>query len=188
VTTFFLIRHGAHDWLGRELVGRKAGVPLNEEGREQAQAIARQLAAVSLDAIYASPLERALETAAPLAAQTRLPVQVDESFHEIDFGRWTGRTFADLEADSLWQDWNTARATACGAGGETMASAQARALAGLGRLARKHAHGRVAVFSHGDVIKAILAHDRGLSLNDLTAIAVDPGSISEITREPQEFS
>lgn len=64
-----------------------------------------------------------------------------------------------------------------------MSSAQARALAGVERLAREHAGGRVAVFSHGDVIKAILAHDRGLSLNELATIPADPGSITEITRE-----
>lgn len=181
MTTFYLVRHGAHDWLGKELVGRRAGVFLNAAGREQAEEIARQLAASSITAIYASPLERALETAAPLAAQIRLPVQVEDAFHEIDFGRWEGRTFTELELDVAWRRWNEARATAAASGGETMAVAQSRALSGLQRLANEHRDGRVAVFTHGDVIKSLLAQISGTSLDLIHTIEVEPGSISTVT-------
>jgi broad specificity phosphatase PhoE len=182
MTTFLLIRHGAHDWLGKTLVGRNAGVPLNAEGKGQAELLAEHLGTLRIEAIYSSPSERARETAAPLARRMAQTCIIDPAFDEIDFGRWVGKTFEELQSDVEWQQWNAHRATAMGAGGERMATVQDRIVRGLDRLHRIHAGSVVAIFSHGDVIKAALCYHQSLSLDALQSIEIGPASVSILTR------
>jgi broad specificity phosphatase PhoE len=179
VTTFLLVRHAAHDWLGRGIAGRLPGVGLNGEGREQAQALVWRLAAVPMQAIYSSPQQRTRETAQPLAAHLGLEVGIDAAFDEIDFGDWTGRTFAELQAQpQAWQHWVDRRGSAQPPGGEPFAKVPQRALAGLERLRQAHPEGQVLVVSHGDVIKAALANCLGMSLDGLERFEIAPASIS----------
>src|SRR5262249_1456819 len=106
-TTFYLIRHGSNDFFAHTLVGRKPGVQLNEKGRGEAERLAAKLAGEKLQRIFSSPLERCLETAAPLAQRTGLKVETADALLEVDFGEWTGRTFVDLDAHSAeWKQWN----------------------------------------------------------------------------------
>jgi broad specificity phosphatase PhoE len=95
-TTFFLLRHAAHDRLGRVLCGRMAGVSLSEAGRSQALKLAERVSRETVTAIYSSPLERARETAAPIAARLGLEVEVAPEINEIGFGDWSGLTFDEL--------------------------------------------------------------------------------------------
>ena len=98
MTDFLLVRHAAHDWLGRGIPGRLPGVALNAQGRVQAEALAERLLAADIGAIYSSPQLRARETAAPLAARLRLQVGLAGEFDEVDFGDWTGPEFDTLYA------------------------------------------------------------------------------------------
>jgi probable phosphoglycerate mutase len=182
MTTFLLIRHGAHDWLGKTLVGRNAGVPLNAEGRLQAEMLGEVLGGLRIEAVYSSPSERARETAAPLARRLAQTCMIDPYFDEIDFGRWVGKSFEELNGDFEWQQWNAHRATATGAGGERMATVQDRVVRGIERLHRLHAGSTVAVFSHGDVIKAALCYHQSLSLDVLQSVEISPGSVSVLVR------
>jgi probable phosphoglycerate mutase len=102
LTTFLLVRHASGDHVGRRLAGRAPGAPLNDAGREEAARLASWLAPVPLAAVYSSPLERARDTAASVAAPHGLPVTVDEAFTELDFGGWTGRSVESLAGDALW--------------------------------------------------------------------------------------
>ncbi|WP_424135649.1 histidine phosphatase family protein [Roseomonas chloroacetimidivorans] len=179
-TTFFLVRHAAHDRVGSVLCGRMPAVSLGEPGRRQAAALAERLAGERIDAVYTSPLERARETAAPIAARLGLAPRVSEAMVEIDFGDWTGRTFESLEGDPDWTRWNGARATARVPGGESMAEVQARAIGGLERLRRADAEERIVVVSHCDVIKAVLASYLGLTLDGLARFDVAPASVSAV--------
>jgi broad specificity phosphatase PhoE len=180
VTTLLLVRHAAHDWLGRGIPGRLPGVGLNAEGRSQAQALAQQLADVAIDAIYSSPQQRARETVEPLSARLAMPVEVANEFDEIDFGEWTGLGFADLESGdaALWHQWVERRSTAQPPGGEAFAQVAQRAMAGLERLRDLHPRQRVLVLSHGDVIKAALACCLGMSLDKLERLDIAPASMS----------
>jgi broad specificity phosphatase PhoE len=180
VTTLLLVRHAAHDWLGRGIPGRLPGVELNAEGRSQAQALAQQLADVAIDAIYSSPQQRARETVEPLSARLAMPVEVANEFDEIDFGEWTGLGFADLESGdaALWHQWVERRSTAQPPGGEAFAQVAQRAMAGLERLRDLHPRQRVLVLSHGDVIKAALACCLGMSLDKLERFDIAPASMS----------
>src|SRR4051812_19673583 len=93
MTTFLLIRHAAHDLLGKVLAGRTADVHLNAHGKIEAERVAKQLAGLPVSAIYTGPLERAQETAWPLAERRGLATTVTAAFDEIDFGDWTARAF-----------------------------------------------------------------------------------------------
>ena len=180
MTTLLLVRHAAHDWLGRGIPGRLPGVLLNAEGRAQAQALAQWLAHTGIDAIYSSPQQRARETAAPLAARLRLPLEIAKEFDEIDFGEWTGRSFSELERDdaACWCQWVAQRSVAQPPGGEAFAQVARRAMAGLDRLRGLHPGKTVLVLSHGDVIKAAVACCLGLSLDDLERFDIEPASVS----------
>jgi probable phosphoglycerate mutase len=177
-TTMHLIRHGSHDMLGRGLAGRLAGLHLDDSGRAEADAIAADLAKLPLTALVSSPLERALETATPVAARSGLPVRIDSDLNELDFGRWTGASFEALRDDPEWHAFNRFRSSAGIPGGETMLDAQARAIRAVRRIVREHAEGEVAIFCHADIVKAILAHFLGMPLDLLRRIEVAPASRS----------
>jgi broad specificity phosphatase PhoE len=180
----WLIRHGSHDLLGRILAGRMPGIHLNEQGRREAMAVTCALRAVPLSAIYASPLERTLETAGYLAGERGSIVSIDAGFHEIDFGSWTGRTFEQLDTDPRWQEWNAHRGSAAVPGGEEMRGIQERAGQALQRLAARHSGEHVAVVSHGDVIRAVLASCLGVPLDLLHTIECDPGAVAHLKVGP----
>ncbi|HWH67867.1 MAG TPA: histidine phosphatase family protein, partial [Candidatus Sulfotelmatobacter sp.] len=96
MTIFYLIRHGENDWVGKAIAGRSPGVHLNAAGRQQAEQLAKQLAAHPIQQLFSSPLERARETAEPLARRLGLEVQIAPALTEMDFGQWTGKTLAEL--------------------------------------------------------------------------------------------
>ncbi len=179
--TVFLVRHAAHDRVDRVLCGRMPGVGLGEAGRRQAEALAQHFAGGGVSAVWTSPLQRARETAAPIAARLGLPARDSDALCEIDFGAWTGRAFDDLRDDPRWRRWNEARGSgARPPGGESMAEAQARAMAEVERARAEHPDGAVALVSHGDVIKAVLAGVLGLSLDAHARFEISPGSVSAL--------
>jgi len=98
-----LIRHGLTDVTGKRLTGWQPGFPLSEAGRRQAEELAGRLAPVPLTALYSSPLERCVETAAPLAAAKRLEVRTAEDLRDVDYGDWSGRPLAQVARTKLWR-------------------------------------------------------------------------------------
>ena len=185
MTTFLLVRHAAHDLLGKVVAGRAPGVSLNAQGRMQAAQLVARLSARDIDAIYSSPRERAQETAAPLAARRGLPVHIDEAFDEIDFGDWTGLTFEQLRGQGeQWRMWVEQKSIACPPGGEPFAQVRRRAMAGMERLAQRHPDGVVLLVSHGDVVKAVLATYLGVSLDHLERFEIAPASLSVVMTGP----
>jgi probable phosphoglycerate mutase len=180
-TTFFLVRHAAHDRLGRVLCGRMAGVSLGEIGRAQALKLAERVSRETIAAVYTSPLERARETAAPIAARLGLDLQIAPEIDEIGFGDWSGLTFDELGRDPRWASWNTARSVARPpGGGETMLEAQARAVGFVESLRDRHRDGAAALVSHSDLLKAILAYFLGLSLDFIGRFEIGPASLSTL--------
>lgn len=178
--TFLLIRHAAHVHLDRLLSGRMAGVGLSDDGRAQACRLAERLAAERIDRVVCSPLDRTHATAEPIAAAQGLTAETLDGLIELDMGDWTGRGIADLHGDQAWTEWNEQRATARIPGGETMAEAQARIVAALAALAAASPERTVAVVTHSDMIKAVVAHALGLSLNHLGRFDVGPASVTRL--------
>jgi probable phosphoglycerate mutase len=185
MTTFVLIRHASCDPVGRSIAGRRPGVHLNDLGKQQADGLADRLSRVAFAGIYSSPLERALETAAPLAVRQRLDVQVAAGFTEIDFGDWTGRTLADLDQLPDWRRFNSFRSGTRIPGGENMADVLARVLHEMDRLCERHPDSGdpVAVVSHGDVLRVLLAHALGVSPDHMQRLELSPASISILQLE-----
>ena len=179
-TTIILIRHGAHDLLGRKIAGRMAGVGLNAVGHAQSAALSERLADWRIAAICSGPLRRVRETAGPLARDLGMQVDIDPAFDEIDFGRWTGLAFDVLRDDPLWDRWNRCRGVASCPGGESFTEVHARVARGLQRLAREHPDQAVAVITHGDIIKAAVGLTLGLPLDCHDRFEIAPASLSVV--------
>lgn len=181
-TIFILIRHGSHDRLGSVLCGRMAGVTLSAQGRAEADLLADRLSGQRLTAVLSSPLERAVETATPIAERQGLPLTIEAALNELDLGAWSGKRFEELHGDPAWDLWNRARShgrpTPGGTPGESMAEAQTRIAALLDRLRRANPGGTLALVSHGDIIKAALAHALGLPLDFHGRFEISPASRS----------
>jgi broad specificity phosphatase PhoE len=182
VTRFLLLRHAAHDLAGKALAGRMPGLGLNALGRRQAQEIAEPLHRWSVAAIYCSPQQRTRETITPTAALLGLPIEVAPEFDEVDFGTWTGQSFADVAAShpAHWHQWVHGRAGATPPGGEAFSQVPRRTMAGLARLQRLHPQGTMLIVSHGDVIKATVATQLGLSLDLLERFEIACASLTVI--------
>lgn len=179
--TILLVRHAAHVELGSKLSGRRRDVALSREGLEQAAILADLLGTSPIAAVYTSPRERAWYTARELADPHGLKPMVLDALDEVDFGEWSGRSFAELEALDDWHGWNTGRAIARAPGGESMAEVVDRATSALDAVARDHDGETIVAVSHCDVIRGILAQYLGLGLDHLLRFDVDPGSVSRLT-------
>ena len=180
MTRFLLVRHASHGLLGGALAGRLQGVALDERGRTEAKELAQRLAHLPIAAIYASPQHRARETAAPLAEKLGLDVRVESAIDEIDFGDWTGKRFDELESEPHWRAWVDTRSVAQPPNGERFVDVRQRMISGMQRLRAAHPDQTVALVSHGDVIKAALAHVMRISLDDLERFDLAPASVSVI--------
>jgi probable phosphomutase (TIGR03848 family) len=183
MTTFFLVRHATTDAVGRRLTGRLPGVELNEQGRNEARALAARLSGVELAAIYTSPLERAQSTAQAIAHGRGLAPEVLLGLQEMDFGTWTGKTLHELAGAPDWQHFNSFRSGTRAPNGESMLEAQVRMVAALEQLREKHGNSRVALVSHGDPLRALLMHYLGTPLDLVHRIEVSPASLSVLELE-----
>lgn len=180
MTTFFLIRHAQRDTADDLLPGRASGVRLTEKGRAQAERIAAILAERRIERIFSSPLERAMETAAPLARCTGLQVEVAPGLNEMDFGEWTGRTLQELAPDSVWRAFHRFRSGTRIPGGELATEVQQRFVDALLRWRDLFPEKRIACFSHADPIRLALIHFMGAPLDFFDRIEIDVGSISTL--------
>lgn len=180
-TTILLIRHGHTDAVGTRLVSRAPGVHLSAEGQRQVARLRDRLAAAQLAAVYASPMERALETTRPIAAAHGLDLTVHEGLIEIDFGDWTGLSFDDLSRRSDWQTYNSRRSSAPVPNGETAPEVQRRIVATLEDLRTRHEDSLIAAVSHGDVIRNAVLHVARASIDDWRRFEIAPASITAVT-------
>jgi len=176
-----LIRHAENDYTRTgKLAGQLPGVHLNEKGREQAQALAARLSKAPVKAIYSSPLERALETAGPLAKALKLDVRTCDGVCEIDYGAWSGRSLKQLARTKLWADVQRRPSRMQFPEGETFLAAQARAVQAVEQLARAHPKDLVAAFTHADVIKLVVAHYLGQPLDLFQRLVINTASITAL--------
>lgn len=179
--TVLLVRHGATPTTGKVLPGRAAGLGLSEAGRAQAEAAAARIGALGdVRAVYASPLERAAETAAPIARATGRRVRTVEGLNECDFGAWTGRKLAELRRLAAWGQVQSLPSGFRFPGGESFAEMQNRICGTLGELAARHRGGAIVAVSHADPIKAAVAQAVGTPLDLFQRIVISPCSVTVI--------
>jgi probable phosphomutase (TIGR03848 family) len=176
---FLLIRHGENDFVGKRLAGHLPGVHLNEKGRQQAALIAQTLSKAPIKAIYSSPLERAVETATPLAQALNLPVCIRAGLIEIDFGRWQGKTGKQMRRLKLWKVVQENPSQMRFPGGESFAEAQQRLYQEIDAIKGAHEdQDLVACFSHSDAISLLVAHYLGLPLDNFQRLSIGTASLT----------
>lgn len=177
-----LIRHGENDYVKTgKLAGRIPGVHLNEKGRKQAQALGEALTDVPLKAVYSSPLERAMETAQPIAESHKLTILQEPGLMDTDIGKWQGRSLAALRLIKAWKVVQSAPSRFRFPEGESFLDAQTRYVDALERIIARHKpKDVVAVVFHADPIKLAVAHYIGLPLDQFQRLGCDTGSVSAL--------
>lgn len=180
-TTFYLLRHAAHDSIDAYLAGRAPGVTLGADGLAQAERLGARLKQEAIDSLFASPRERAQQTAAAIAsARGGMPVQTVEALDEVNFGSWCGSTFEELNKQADWRRWNAQRGMAATPAGETMLDVQQRAVGFIRHIASRADEARVALVSHAEVIRSIVGHVLGLPIDAWQRFEIAPASITSL--------
>ena len=180
MTRFLLIRHATCGLKSEMIAGWMSGVHLDATGKEQAEALAVRLAPARLSALYSSPLERAQETAAPIARLANLEIMLRERLGEVRCGDWTGAKFSELDHLKEWNQFESFRSAVRIPNGETMVEVQARIVAEMLEIQQQHEGSTAAIVSHGDVIRCALAHFAGVPLDLSLRLQIDAASISVV--------
>ena len=176
-----MVRHGQTPTTGKVLPGRAAGLHLAEAGVQQAHAVAERIAELPrVDAIYASPLERARETAAPIGKALQQRVKINKGLLECDFGDWTGEQLSTLMKKPEWSTVQRAPSSFRFPNGESFTEMQTRMVTTLDNIRQEHPGGVVVCVSHADPIKAAVAHAMGTHLDLFQRIVVSTCSISAL--------
>jgi len=188
-TLVLLVRHGLTPTTGVKLPGRARGLHLSDEGRRQAEGLIARLSRIpKLAAVYASPLERACETAAPVARVRNRAVRIEPGLLELDIGEWTGLS---LKQAGHKPEWKAVQQHPSGfrfPGGESFVEMQSRITGALGRIVARHRGEIVVAVSHADPIKAAVAHALGTPLDLFQRIMIAPASVSAIAYRPAGLS
>ncbi|MEY2567535.1 MAG: hypothetical protein QOE35_2064 [Actinomycetota bacterium] len=184
-TTVFFVRHGQTATTGKVLPGRATGLHLSDTGRQQAEAVAERIGAVTdggdtVAAIYSSPLERTRETAAPIAKRLGVKVRVERDLLECDFGEWTGKQLKTLMKKPEWQTVQRYPTGFRFPKGESFPEMQARIERAVDKMRERHPGRIVVAVSHADPIKAVVAAAMGTPLDLFQRIVVSPCSVTVI--------
>ena len=176
-----LVRHGVTPTTGIKLPGRAPGLHLSDEGRRQVEAAARRIGALRhVTAVYASPIDRARETAVPIAQALGLAVRIERDLAELDVGEWTGISLAQARRR---KDWELIQKHPSGfrfPGGESFMECQTRMTAAIARFVERHRGGTIVAVSHADPIKLFAAYALGTPLDLFQRIVIATASITVV--------
>jgi probable phosphoglycerate mutase len=178
-----LIRHGENDFVKTgKLPGQIDGIHLNERGQKQAQALGEALKEVPIRALYSSPLERAMETAEPIARARNLQIIPEPGLRDADVGRWQGKSIKSLRLTNAWRIVQHSPSRFTFPEGESFPGVQTRISNALEAIARKYNKPKdiVAVVFHADPIKLAVSHFLGLPLDHFQRLSCDTGSLTAL--------
>jgi probable phosphoglycerate mutase len=178
-----LIRHGENDYVKTsKLAGRLPGIHLNERGQKQAEALGDALQDVPIKAVYSSPLERAMETAAPIATAHKLEINPEPDLMDTNIGSWQGRSLKALRLTKLWRVVQSAPSRFRFPDGESFVESQTRYVSALERIIKKHNKPQdiVAVVFHADPIKLAVAYFLGMPLDHFQRLSCDTASLTAL--------
>lgn len=188
-TTILLIRHGETAWNRNKVFRGVYDIPLNENGRAQAQALARTLATRAIDATYTSPLSRAVETAAIVLEPHEIDAIIHDGLNDFNYGHWTG--LSDEEVALRWpgeyRRWTTEPHTLRVPGGNTLQEVFANAFRAVEELVRKHDSQTIAVFAHRVVNKLLVLGMLTLGLERFPFIRQDNCCLNEFHWTGQNY-
>lgn len=185
MTTLLLIRHGINDWVHGRLAGRIPGIHLNDEGKAQAVALGERIASIPLAAVYASPLERTMDTAAAIIAGRTVSITQVPDLREVDYGEWQGAELKVLYEDKRWPGVQHYPSGTRFPGGETLGEAQARMVRAIDEIRASHTeHEIVAVVSHADLIKLACAYYIGMHIDLFQRLDIQTCSVTAFRFTP----
>jgi probable phosphoglycerate mutase len=176
-----LIRHGENDFVkSSKMAGRLPGIHLNENGRKQAQALAEALKDFPITAVYSSPLERAMETAEPIAQARKLQVLQEPDLMDANIGKWEGKSWRVLSRTKIWKIVQHAPSRFRFPEGESFPEAQIRYVNTIERIVKKHHKPKdiVAIVFHADPIKLVVSYFLGLPLDHFQRLSCSTGSLT----------
>ena len=182
MTTILLVRHAVNDFVKTgKLAGWTPEVHLNEDGKAQAKALGERLADAPIKHIYASPLERTMETAEAIREHhAHLTIEQNLEIGEVRYGDWEGMPIASLRSRKMWDVVQEYPSRARFPNGETMRGVQVRAVNEIERMVERHPREMIVIVSHADLIKMVLAHYLGMHLDNFQRIVVSPASINTL--------
>jgi broad specificity phosphatase PhoE len=178
-----LIRHGENEFVKTgKLPGHLPGIHLNERGQKQAQALGEALKDVPLKAIYSSPLERAMETAEPIASAHKLEIAQLPKLRDANVGQWQGKSLKVLRLTNAWKIVQHSPSRFQFPDGESFIDVQTRIADTLEEIVKKHNKPRaiIAIVFHADPIKLAISHFLGLPLDHFQRLSCDTGSLSAL--------
>lgn len=178
-----LIRHGENDYVKTgKMAGRLPGVHLNEKGQKQAQALAEALRSVPIKAVYSSPLERAMETATPIASMRKLQIIQVPNLMETDIGKWQGKSWKALRLTKVWKIVQNSPSRFRFPDGESFPETQTRIASALEQIIKRHSKPQdiIVVVFHADPIKLAISYFLGLPLDHFQRLSCDTGSLTAL--------
>lgn len=177
-----LVRHASTPWTRERRLQGTRDIALSPEGRAQAEAVGRLLADRPLDAVYASPLARTIETARAIAASHGQEVRIHPAFADMSFGQWEGLTPPEIEArdPEEYRLWTTEPHRAAAPGGDSLGAVRERLVAGLSELRAAHRGQTVVLVGHGVPSRILILEALGLGLDRLWSVALSATSVSEL--------
>ncbi len=181
MTTVFFIRHGTNDWVHGRLAGWTPGVHLNEDGHKQASLLSERLGDLPITTIYSSPLERCVETAQAVAGPRGLPLRLVEGIGEVRYGEWQGAELKELYKHELWPGVQYYPSGTRFPNGETLGEVQMRAVQTIDGLRDQHPKQIIALFSHADLIKLVVAYYIGMHIDLFQRLVINPCSLTAIS-------
>ena len=190
MTEIIIIRHGETEWNKTGRFQGHSDVPLSEEGRAQAEALGKNLVVDHVDAIYASDLTRAMETAAPLAERFGLPVIPDPQLRELNFGAWEGRNFNDVNAENpdamknFYNDPEQANIP----DSENFTDFQRRVAGRVREIAAQERGKRIVIVSHGASIRILLANLLSIPIRSIWHLSQLNTAVNKIRFEDDGFA
>jgi broad specificity phosphatase PhoE len=185
-TVVLLIRHAQTDAVGDRLPGRVEDLPLNQVGRAQAERLRARLATTDIAAVYSSPLQRAIETAGPLAGERNLRIEPLLELLEVDFGEWSGERFEALARDPRWSRFNKVRSLSAPPGGERPLETQARVVRALEIGRTRHPNQTVVFVTHADVIRLAILYTAGAPIDFIHRFDILPASVTAIALDGEQ--
>ncbi len=184
------MRHGQTAWNAVARMQGQLDIPLDDTGRWQAERLAEALAAEPIMAIYSSDLQRAMATAAPLAAVRGLRVMTERGLRERGFGIFEGHAYAEIEA--RWpeetQRWRRRDPDFGPPGGETLRGFAERAVAAALRCVARHPGQTVALVAHGGVLDALHRAALGIPLEAPRTWQLNNAAVNRLLFNGERFT
>ena len=186
-TRFVLVRHATCARTDGTLLGRALDAPLDVRGRAQARELAGRIARERVALVVSSPRRRAAQTGAAIAQRVDCAMRIARELDEVDFGSWSGQSFAALAQDPEWRCWNERRDVAATPAGDTIAAVRDRAMECLQRLAGEFRGRTLVVVTHAEVVRTLLLRARGLPAQSYTQLDVAPASMHVLWHHGTRF-